>query len=363
MKKILSQKERDELLESVTDSQREYLINFLKRGKKTQFSNLIANWKASSVKDEEIEVAAASWELIDYIDAGPDWQNDSLFCACGRQLRRQYKVSNTLTGEVQTFGIQHFQEHTKIEPELVKDIIKGFERIDYELDEILLKMVDGWTLEAEWLPEIPGDLSFPTDISEHLNQGIPLLERQVERLRLEIRQHLKEKDKQLLERVYKKQEEAKKKSQALQKAAQIESSMKLELEQQEQAKQAEKENKAAIEKMLVDRKENRKEIDFNKVRLSLKRKYQEAILEIINNHQNVEINTLDVCWKLINSYGADSDLYSTNNKPRIYFDVQLIMKMLATEGVLKLLSYNHENSFYSILTGAKLEEDQQLNLF
>ncbi|NLP52038.1 hypothetical protein [Bacillus sp. RO1] len=357
MKKVLSQKERDELLGSVTDSQREYLLKFLKRGKKTLFSNLIANWKASSVEDEEVEVAAASWELIDYIDAGPNWHNDSLYCACGRQLRRQYKVSNTLTGEVKAFGIQHFQEHTQIEPELVRDIIKGFERIDYELDEVLLKMVDGWTLEAEWLPDIPMDFVFPTDIAEHLNQGIPLLERQVERLRLEIRQHLKERDKQILERAYKKQEEGKKRSQALQKAVQIESSMKTELEQLEQAKQAEKEKKAATETLLAERQKNRIQIDISKIRLSLNKKYQEAIIEIINQHPSVEVDTLNVCWELINRYGADSQLYSSSH------GVQLFMKMLEAEGVLKLQTYNHENCFYFILTGAKLEEDQQMYLF
>ncbi|MCM3619647.1 DUF3895 domain-containing protein [Sutcliffiella horikoshii] len=364
MKKVLSQKERDELLDLVTETQREYLIMFLKRGKKTQFSNLIANWKASSVEDEEVEVAAASWELIDYIDAGPDWQSDSLYCACGRQLRRQYKVSNTLTGEVKTFGIQHFQDHTQIEPELVRDIIKGFERIDYELDEVLLKMVDGWTLEAEWLPDIPKDFVFSTDIEEHLNQDIPLLERQVERLRYEIRQQLKEKDKQITELTYKRQVEARKKSEALLKAASLELSNKIKEEKQKQDIQAEKEKKAATEKLLANRQKKRIQIDISKNRLSLNKKYQEAIIEIINQYQSEEVDTLDVCWELINRYGANSQLYSSShNKPKIYFDVQLFMKMLEAEGVLKLQTYNHENCFYSILTGAKLEEDQQMNLF
>nr|WP_285841977.1 DUF3895 domain-containing protein [Sutcliffiella horikoshii] len=225
-------------------------------------------------------------------------------------------------------------------------------------------MVDGWTLEAEWLPDIPKDFVFSTDIEEHLNQDIPLLERQVERLRYEIRQQLKEKDKQITELTYKRQVEARKKSEALLKAASLELSNKIKEEKQKQDIQAEKEKKAATEKLLANRQKKRIQIDISKNRLSLNKKYQEAIIEIINQYQSEEVDTLDVCWELINRYGANSQLYSSShNKPKIYFDVQLFMKMLEAEGVLKLQTYNHENCFYSILTGAKLEEDQQMNLF
>ena len=60
------------------------------------------------------------------------------------------------------------------------------------MDEILIKIMDGWVLENEWLPPIPEDMILPKDIAEHLENEIPLLERQVNRLRYEIRKHLKE---------------------------------------------------------------------------------------------------------------------------------------------------------------------------
>ncbi|UAL47992.1 hypothetical protein K7887_03220 [Sutcliffiella horikoshii] len=101
---MLSQSERDSLLETLSEPQKEFIVHFMKRGKRTQFSNLIAKWKAETKSGEGAEDTASNWELIDYIDAGPDWSAAGLQCECGRKLRRQYIVSNTITGVTHKFG-------------------------------------------------------------------------------------------------------------------------------------------------------------------------------------------------------------------------------------------------------------------
>lgn len=177
----LSQGVRDGMLSALNDQQRTFLESFLKRGKRTIFGNVLAKEKAgnSSVAEEFAE----QWELLDYIDAGPDWRTESsLFCECGRQLRCQYVIKNNETEELKRFGITHFEEHTGIPPQLALQIKKGMTSIDYELDEILTKLEEGWELADEGIEHIPDEIHMPSDIQNHMDHGIPLLDRQLIRL-------------------------------------------------------------------------------------------------------------------------------------------------------------------------------------
>lgn len=107
-------------------------------------------------------------------------------------MRYQYVVQNLRTGDIKKFGINHFQEHTGISPQVVKDIILGIEKIDYELDEILVKVAAGWSLVKKGLNEIPSDYELPKEIKDHLSLNLPLLDRQFSRLTNLIREFLKE---------------------------------------------------------------------------------------------------------------------------------------------------------------------------
>ncbi|MCG1023466.1 DUF3895 domain-containing protein [Sutcliffiella horikoshii] len=351
---MLTQLERDSLLDTLSEPQKEFIVHFMKRGKRTQFSNLIAKWKAESKYEEGAEETASIWELIDYIDAGPDWSAAGLQCECGRKLRRQYIVSNTITGVTHKFGRDHFQDHTNISPELAKSIIKGFDKIDFEMDEILIKIMDGWSLENEWLSSIPEDMVFPKDIAEHLGHDIPLLERQVNRLRYEIRKYLKECEDNEQAKRFKEQKRLKDL-----KRVPTENILK-EVSQENLYKHSEKEQ---TEQPLPIPNRNMKSVDFNKMRLSLPKKHQDAVREIINKWPSDNISTLSICWELIKNHGANSEMYATNKKPKIYMDVQLMMNRLVEEGVLELTSKSLDNCSYSILSGVKSVEDQQLNLF
>lgn len=351
---MLTQSERDSLLDTLSEPQKEFIVHFMKRGKRTQFSNLIATWKAESKSEEGAEETASNWELVDYIDAGPDWSASGLQCECGRKLRRQYIVSNKITGVTHKFGRDHFQDHTNISPELAKSIIKGFDKIDFEMDEILIKIMDGWSLENEWLPPIPEDLVFPKDIAEHLENDIPLLERQVNRLRYEVRKHLKEREEHEQAKRFREQKRLKDI-----KRVPIENT----LSEVTQENPYEHSEKGQAEQPLPIPNRNMKSVDFNKMRLSLPKKHQDAVSNIINKWPSDDISTLSICWELINNYGANSAMYATNKKPKIYMDVQLMMNRLVEEGVLKLTSRSLDNCSYSILSAIKSAEDQQLNLF
>lgn len=179
----LSQTERDAIMKDLSDTQQDFLINFLKRGKRTGFANVLAREKAGLTSEGTLEIAE-QWEFLDYLDAGPDWRSTShLYCECGRHLRYQYILKNKKTGKIKRFGKDHFEQHTGIPALLARKINKGFEKIDYELDEILHKINTNWELLDEGITNIPQSVEIDKDIQSHFDYHIPLLQRQVDRLK------------------------------------------------------------------------------------------------------------------------------------------------------------------------------------
>lgn len=196
----LTQLERDELSKNLDEKQKQFIDEYLIRGRKTVFANVLAKGKAGGVEETEIEKVANQWELQDFIDAGPGWrENPKLFCECGRALRYQYIVLNKETKELKKFGINHFEEHVGIPPQLVKEIIKGIEVIDYERDEILVKINQNWNLIDEGIV-IPEEFDIPKDIEQHLEYNVPLLDRQITRLKTIITEYNKLIERERLER-------------------------------------------------------------------------------------------------------------------------------------------------------------------
>lgn len=175
-----TQNERNSMMLNLTEKQQDFLQNLLKRSRKTHFANILAKEKAGAAGNTEI---AEQWEFIAYLDAGEDWRLESdLYCECGIKLRYQYIVKNKITNETKKFGSSHFEQHTGIPAELAREIKKGFDKIDYELDEILSKINAGWTLADEGIEVIPEAIDIAEDIQNHFDYQIPLLNRQVKRL-------------------------------------------------------------------------------------------------------------------------------------------------------------------------------------
>lgn len=183
----LDLQDRDRIMGSLSNEQQDYLRNFLKRGKRTAFASVLARLKGDESK-EDAEHISTQWMLIDYIDAG-EVSYDHL-CECGRPLRYQYIVKNLVTDKILKFGKDHFEKHTGLSSDIVKAVIKGMYHIDYELDEILIKISSNWSLfEDLGVSSIPDDLIMPIDIREHLELNIPLLDRQVMRLKGDLRSY------------------------------------------------------------------------------------------------------------------------------------------------------------------------------
>lgn len=183
MNVILNKDEREHLLSSLTEQQRTFLMDHVKRGKKTVFANEMARDKGiilpEKATSEEVEMLLEEWVLENYIDNG--FVNPETPCECGRPLRYQYIVRHKSTNEIRCFGITHFEEHTGIPAELVLAIKKGFTNIDYELDEILQKCAQGWKL-SDVIQE-PQEITLPPDIEQFILHDIPLLDRQIKRLK------------------------------------------------------------------------------------------------------------------------------------------------------------------------------------
>jgi hypothetical protein len=192
---ILEKDERESLLSLLTETQRTFIKEHVKRSKKTVFANEMAKDKGmilpEGVSIEDLEPLLDEWILENYIDNG--FVNPDTPCECGRPLRYQYIVKHKSTNEVRRFGITHFEEHTGIPAEIVNAIKKGFSVIDYEMDELLMKIREGWQLENISL-FIPSDFSYPSDVQSHLDHDVPLLDRQVKKLKSQLNQFLMEQE-------------------------------------------------------------------------------------------------------------------------------------------------------------------------
>jgi hypothetical protein len=181
-----SAQQRNEMMKSFTEDQRKYLVEKLTRGKRTVFSNELAKGKGHYIgSDQELESEILEWEFVDLLDAGEG--NRSYKCECGMSLRYQYIVKNLKTGEIKRFGRNHFEFHTGIPANIVRDIIKGFEKIDYELDEILYKVQNDWDSSVV-TQAFQYKIDMPTDIKEHHKLELPLLDKQINRLNKLIRE-------------------------------------------------------------------------------------------------------------------------------------------------------------------------------
>jgi len=186
----LSVEERDAIFNTLSAEQKDFLNHEMIRSRRTIFAQMMAKAKGAMIPDdasyEDIEQLLDEWIYTGYIDAGevsPDYP-----CDCGRALRYQHEVKHKTTGEILHFGIKHLEEHLKLDARTVSLIMKGFDVLDAEMFEILCKYREGWVLE-EYLV-IPEGFPFPKDIQSHLELNLPLLDRQIAKLKRKIREHI-----------------------------------------------------------------------------------------------------------------------------------------------------------------------------
>ncbi len=305
----LTKKERDFLINNLSQKQKDFITYFLKRGKKTVFANVLAKGKAGSYDQQTIDDIAHQWELLDYIDAGDNWRQDSqLFCECGRQLRYQYIIQNLLTDEIKKFGIEHFEQHTEISPQLAKDIKKGFEEIDYELDEVLLKIKHGWSLKEEGIFNISSSIEIPKDIQQHLESDIPLLTRQVRRLKEVLQAFQKEKENEYIK----------------------------ELKQKKEEKSLKYKEKVRILQ------------DIFSNNLQLEERFQLGIMAYINDLKNSQFTASEVCNELVEYYGASNATYPTG-RFMIFPNVSFYLDSLCKQRILDFIGKQGVERLYKVV--------------
>lgn len=188
-----SEKELNQAYLSLSEEQRKVLDNYIKRGMKTQWLNLWAKKKGAVLDTKELEdperamESLLDWILLDYEDSLK--VNENTRCECGRALRYRYTVKHKETGKIYKLGRVHFEQHTGLDSETVRLIMKGLKEIDVERADILSKVISKWTLPFV----IPLDIEVPKDMLEQLRVNLPLLDRQVYRLDMLIRKYYRDK--------------------------------------------------------------------------------------------------------------------------------------------------------------------------
>lgn len=179
---VFSRKDLDRQYELLDEMQKKVLDDYVIRGLKTKWLNAWVNQLGQEISEDALEdlegtmEALLEWVLIDFKDYGS--VKKEITCECGRKLRYRYTIKNMQTGKVYKLGAVHFQEHTGIEPETARRVLKELKKIDLEKDEILAKMIMKWHLTFE----LPEQMEVPEDMRAQLRVGLPLLDRQEKRL-------------------------------------------------------------------------------------------------------------------------------------------------------------------------------------
>jgi len=185
----LDERLRDEILTQLSQEQRDFIDNHMRRGKRTQWLNTMAEIKGVSISPddtfEEICKKVGGWVLTSYEDRG----TRDMKCECGRSIRHVYYVTNMELQEDLILGSTCIQLYTKLDANTIALLKRGMERIDLERDEILRKIESGWRLPFH----VPDNIEIPLDIQDHLVLNVPLLDRQVARLQMFINNYLHEK--------------------------------------------------------------------------------------------------------------------------------------------------------------------------
>lgn len=306
----LTKEERTELLSLVTEEQKDFLLNTLKRGRETIFGNFMLSEKVQAIQSaDEIEISddeqdVVDWKIIEYVDHG--LRNRLGKCACGRTLRYEFTVSHSKTKKTITYGKHHLADFLNLNVSDIDDVLTELNTIDYELDEMLLKIKED-DYGYELLNELPEKAELPTDIQEHVKFQVPLLDRQIRRLS-KILDHIAKEDwLNIVKEQSKKEQQLQ--SEAYKKAKQL---------IEERFEREEKEKQTEQQKVAEDvRYQLRQDSSLGEIALCFV--------------QNGISSAVEISHIIRNNFNVDKRMsMSVKNRPYIYTDV-----------VLELMKYVH----------------------
>lgn len=185
MKYEMTLEQRDHIMGQLSEEQRHFMHHELVRGRRTLFARQLARKKCQFIPEdaqfEDIAAFIEEWDYIGFTDSGEVSPHTK--CECGRSLRYQHQVLHLPTNTIRYFGIEHLQLHTGIDAKAIADIMKGFDVLDGEMNEVLSKFRDGWQLDQHLFLPLPAELDVPPDIQAHIDANLPLLDRQLARIR------------------------------------------------------------------------------------------------------------------------------------------------------------------------------------
>lgn len=330
MKKEFHEDLRDQAMSLLTSEQQNFILNLMKRGKRTAWLNVMAAMKGVVISLDDDEQAIVEkiggWVLTDFEDLGT---RDGK-CECGQSIRYVYHVTHVENQKRLVLGSKCIESYTGLDAKTVSEIKNGVKKIDYELDEILDKVVNGWRLNFD----VPETITIPNDIQQHLAMGLPLLDRQVARLKVLIDTYYREK--QINERLYRFQQ-----TKPIVKHVDEEEPFDLfsTFEESTPANNASTENENSQTQV--------KTVTQTKIPDSWANFIHKTINKLQQEGQ-VEITALEMAEEVAMSFGYGNDRYLTG-KPRTYFLVaRYLDEISAIQDVLELVNANKENRWYLI---------------
>jgi len=336
----LSVNEREQMLSLISTEQQDFLVNELKRGRRTIFENAMRDEKISAIKSVDIsledhELTVTDWMITDFIDFG--FGNLAGQCACKRRLRYQFTVEHQKTGKMIQYGKDHLSTFLNIDVRDINGVIDELNNIDHELDELLWKIKHD-DFGYENYEKVPDKTVVSKIIVKHIDINVPLLDRQIYRLikafdkqmeaileekkkiYLDLELEKRQQDRELLEN-YKREMKQIEDLWLAERNAHRESELKrqqLEKELNEMQLQEKKEQNAAKVKAS-------EEMAGNGASLG-----EIAYALVLNGvHSAVEIS-----WSLVNNFNVDKRIsVGIYGRPYIYLDVLLALKKQVEKGV------------------------------
>lgn len=174
---LLTKQQLEKTMDSLTEEQKEFLDNRLKIRRKSQWLQILANYKGVDITDgmslEDIENKIDDWILIDCLDGG--YKKRPYKCDCGQALRFQYIIQNKKEGEVRKLGEHCFEKYLSLPASVIKDVKSGLYTINLERDEILTKLHTRMFFPLSAFLH----LNIPPEIVAQYEVGLPLTDNQI----------------------------------------------------------------------------------------------------------------------------------------------------------------------------------------
>lgn len=337
----------DFVWDKLSDKQKDYIENHVKRSKKSLFNRRLLEFKSSvatkGLSSEEVEDLMEGWQLKGYIDSG--FVNPKTTCECGRALRYQYIVQHKETEKILKLGVEHLKEYIGISAKEVEFIVEGLQLIDKERDDLLEKINNNWSITDELT--IPDGFILPSHMQEHLENGVPLLEEQLKVLRKQVGNFIELREREWLkkqESEIRKRREEEVRLEQMEKVAERARNMGIESKGLQTLLQLSNDsvpNSVSVigssDQMTFFSNEQAEKVEKSYHLSTMKDfKLKDNHIEHIETYlQHQKTNARFICELLIKHQIAPDNRYVTG-KPKIYVSVCLYLDSLVTKGRLVL---------------------------